>query len=87
MLPGTVGRTECCQQCGCELRCCANCAFFELSSANQCQEPNADPVLEKDRGNFCEYFSFLDLPKKDNRGREPREDPRQGLERLFKKKI
>jgi len=52
------GRTEICATCLAELRCCRNCASFDKHAADQCQERRAEPVLEKDRGNFCEYFQF-----------------------------
>ena len=52
-----IGRSELCTKCGAELRCCLNCRFLDLSSYNECAEPSAERVLEKDRGNFCDYFS------------------------------
>jgi hypothetical protein len=32
------------------------CRFYDLSKAKQCAEPVADPVLDKQRANFCGYF-------------------------------
>ena len=55
-----VGRAETCPSCGTDLRCCRNCAFYDAGSYNQCRETQAERVLEKERGNFCDYFSFSD---------------------------
>lgn len=52
------GRTDVCAACRAELRCCLNCVSYEVAAAQQCRDRRAEPVLEKDRGNFCEYFQF-----------------------------
>jgi hypothetical protein len=54
-----LGRSSLCRRCGSDLRCCLNCRFHDLSSYNDCAEPSAERVLEKDRANFCDYFSPL----------------------------
>lgn len=52
-----VGRSACCQRCGSDVRCCLNCRFHDISSYNDCAEPMAERMLEKHRGNFCDYFA------------------------------
>jgi len=52
------GRTELCAGCRAELRCCLNCVAYDAAAAQQCRDRRAEPVLEKDRGNFCEFFQF-----------------------------
>lgn len=32
------------------------CRFYDLTKARQCAEPVADPVLNKERANFCGYY-------------------------------
>lgn len=54
---GVVGRGARCQRCGADLRCCSNCRFYDASAYNECGEPSAERVVEKDRANFCDYFS------------------------------
>ena len=54
---GVVSRSACCRQCGADLRCCNNCRFYDASAYNECAEPSAERVVEKDRANFCDYFS------------------------------
>jgi hypothetical protein len=78
-----VGRGDTCPHCEAELRCCLNCSFYDLHYANACREPHADLVEEKDRANYCEYFSFNPEVKKQERARQ---SARTELEALFKKK-
>ncbi len=52
----TVARTETCPHCGADLHCCLNCRFHERFAHQQCREPQAEPVSQKDQANFCEYF-------------------------------
>jgi hypothetical protein len=58
LLDGLPGRGEVCMKCRADLRVCLNCAFYDPRVAQQCRERRAEPVLEKDAGNFCEYFDF-----------------------------
>jgi hypothetical protein len=55
-----VGRKDVCLSCGCDLRCCLNCAFHAPGTYNECREPQAERVTEKERSNFCDYFVFHD---------------------------
>jgi len=45
-----------CTQCRKQTHVCRNCRFFEPGRPNDCQEPIAEPVRDKDRANFCDYF-------------------------------
>ena len=60
--PVTLGepipRDSECEQCHSDLRCCRNCRHYDPRMNNECRETQADPVVEKDRRNFCEYFYF-----------------------------
>ena len=57
-LDGQPGRSESCHGCNEDLRVCLNCVFHDRSVAYQCRERRAEPVTEKNRSNFCEYFDF-----------------------------
>ena len=52
-----IGRRDECPFCHADLRCCLNCRFHDIASYNDCAEPAAERVLEKDAANFCDYFS------------------------------
>jgi len=53
-----IGRRDACLQCGSDLHCCLNCVFYEKTLHNQCREPQAERQVDKQVGNFCDYFSF-----------------------------
>ena len=52
------GRGDECPGCGADVKVCLNCRFFDDTAYNECSEPQADRVLEKDRANYCDYFEF-----------------------------
>lgn len=55
-LPFPLGRMSKCEACRADLHVCRLCKFYDKSRANQCQEPVADAVTDKQRSNFCGYF-------------------------------
>lgn len=64
------------------MRCCRNCAHYDVGYNNQCREPQAERQVEKERGNFCDYFRLA--------GRRPvhpqPSSARRDLEALFRKR-
>ena len=52
-----VGFRDSCPGCDRPLHACRNCEFYDPAYHNQCREPAAEPVVDKDRANFCEYFA------------------------------
>jgi hypothetical protein len=56
----SVGRRECCPFCGADLHVCLNCRHYHPEAYNQCLETQAERVVDKNRSNFCEYFSLRD---------------------------
>jgi hypothetical protein len=46
-----------CDSCRRDVRCCMNCRHYDIRYNNSCRETMADPVEDKDRRNFCEYFA------------------------------
>lgn len=75
-------RRDVCASFGVETRACRNCRFFDESAAHQCTEPIAEPVREKERANFCEYFS---VAGGEEAATEAHGDARSALEDLFRK--
>lgn len=51
-----VGFKESCPGCDSDVHCCRNCKFYNLSAYNNCAEPQADRVVDKEKANFCDYF-------------------------------
>ena len=53
-----VHRASACSSCGKDLKICYNCRFYSPGAHNDCLETSAEPVRDKDRSNFCDYFKF-----------------------------
>lgn len=49
-------REDRCPKCGFDTRVCKNCVYFDEGAYNQCRESQADRVVDKEKGNFCDYF-------------------------------
>jgi hypothetical protein len=78
-----VGRREICPFCGSDLHCCLNCVHYNIGSYNDCREPQAERVIEKDRSNFCDFFVFRDA-EMGSKGKGPGESAKTKIESLFK---
>lgn len=81
---GTTSRRDTCPFCHADLHCCFQCAFYDPGAYNQCREPQAERVLEKERSNFCDYFRFADAPVRPASGGGT-EKAKEKLEALFRK--
>lgn len=53
-----VGRRDTCANCGADLHSCVQCRHFDPSVAKECKEPFAEVPMDKDEGNFCEFFQI-----------------------------
>lgn len=79
---GIVGRRDECPGCRADVHVCKNCEFWDVKAYNECREPQADVVKEKDRANFCDYFS----PRRGSSGGVDKAAAlRAAAEALFKK--
>ncbi|MGE0372315.1 MAG: hypothetical protein AB7Q01_10560 [Gammaproteobacteria bacterium] len=47
-----------CPSCRAQLHVCRMCRYFDTKAAQQCREPVADLVTDKQRANFCGYFQI-----------------------------
>ena len=45
-----------CSRCAAFLHCCRNCDHYVFGLANDCREPQAERVADKEQGNFCDWF-------------------------------
>jgi len=55
-LPLPLGRREQCPRCTASLHACRQCVHFDPAANKACREPVADEVVDKEGGNFCDYF-------------------------------
>jgi hypothetical protein len=83
-ITGKVGRNDTCPRCGADLRACLNCRFYDPGAYNQCHEPQAERVVDKERSNFCEYFVFRETAVAATAKDSPA-DAKSKLESLFKR--
>ena len=80
-----VGRRDVCADCGAELHCCCNCRHYAAEYHNQCREPQAERQVEKERSNFCDYFSLSDRGRANTAGGRAG-NIRDTLDSLFRKR-
>ncbi len=59
-----VGRSTTCPSCGKDVKICLNCTFYAPGAHWDCRETIPDPVREKDRANFCDFFVLSKEPRK-----------------------
>ena len=52
------GRADRCGSCGNDLRCCLACKNYDKTAYNECREPTAERVVDKEKANFCEWYKF-----------------------------
>lgn len=57
-----VPRESSCESCRHDYRACRQCRHYDPSRNNACRETEADPVDDKSRRNFCEFFDFNPAP-------------------------
>ncbi len=55
-----VFRATACPSCGKDLRVCLNCRFYSPGEHWDCRETIEEAVRDKDRANFCSYFSYIE---------------------------
>jgi hypothetical protein len=78
-----IGFRDACEKCNSDLHVCLNCIHHDSSAYNQCREPNAEWVSERERANRCDYFAYGDRSR-DSAGAE-QSRARTTLDDLFKK--
>lgn len=79
-----LGRQDTCEKCGADTRCCRNCRHYDRSRNNECGEEQAGRQVEKEKGNFCEWFQ----PRAGGGGAggTTRNDLKSAADALFRKK-
>ncbi|MEW6055377.1 MAG: hypothetical protein AB1540_02085 [Bdellovibrionota bacterium] len=77
------GRQDTCPGCGRATRCCLNCLHYDPSRYNECSEPVADRVVDKEKSTFCDYFKPSNKQK--TGGLSAKEQALKAAEALFKK--
>jgi hypothetical protein len=60
-----------------------NCVRHDPRAAYECREPRAEPVPDKDRANFCEWFDFARREFKAKAGPDREVAARDALKKLL----
>jgi len=79
-----VGFRDECPGCGRPVHVCLNCDFYDPAYNNSCRETMAERVVDKDRFNFCEYFTPAQNSRAAGASRT-KSAAQSKLEELFKK--
>lgn len=45
-----------CPSCSKDLHICLNCEFYDAHAYRQCRESIREPVQNKEKANFCDFF-------------------------------
>ena len=77
-----VYRSSTCVHCKKDLKICYNCRFHSLGAHMDCLESIAEPVRDKDRSNFCDYFRFKDSTVKSS-SRDQGKRAKEDFQKLF----
>jgi hypothetical protein len=79
-----VGVRDACPRCGADLHACRNCAHHDPGAYNECREPQAEPVADRERANRCDWFTPATGSGADRA--DPRQGARAALDALFRKR-
>jgi hypothetical protein len=84
---GRPARNDDCPACRIDLRSCRGCRFYAPNLANECSESKAEPPLNKETANFCDFFvagEFKSGGGAQKNGQASNESARNALDKLFK---
>lgn len=51
-----ITRLEQCRHCHADLHVCRLCRYWNLRYTSKCSHDHAEPPLDRERSNFCQYF-------------------------------
>lgn len=55
-----IYRDSVCSSCGADIKVCKNCQFYQEGAHYDCHETIDEPVLDKEKANFCEFFKYAE---------------------------
>jgi len=78
---GKIMFRDVCPDCGKDIHTCRHCRFYKAGVYRDCAETVPEEVKDKDRNNFCEYFS--PVAKVEAGGAKPVDDAKKAFDKLF----
>ncbi len=82
-LPSRIFRNTLCESCGADAKVCLNCDFYDVGAQWQCRETISEPVREKNRANFCDFFRPAAASRGSSKKPENDDGARDAFSRLF----
>lgn len=86
-LMGRAARMDQCESCLADLRCCRGCRHFDPTRRSQCRETISQPVGNKEKSNFCDFYQNRDAMKRPggrSSEKDDKADRKSGFDDLFK---
>ncbi len=83
---GRVARSDSCDSCLADLRCCHGCRHFDPTRRFQCRETIDTNIPNKEKNNFCDFFHMRDAVKTAggiSHQRDSKEDRKKKFDDLF----
>lgn len=77
-----VFRDTTCSFCSADLHVCKNCKYYDEGSHYDCHETIEEPVFDKEKANFCDYFSIKTTFKSATNNKK--ESAKLAFDNLFK---
>ena len=53
---GNISFRANCSNCYQDIHVCKNCVHYDEKSYNECREPSAERITDKERANYCDHF-------------------------------
>ncbi len=78
---GVIHRSDDCPYCSVSMRCCKMCKFYDIHSYNECRESIAERLVDKEKANFCDFFS----PGNPTNFEDVKANAQKAFDDLFKK--
>jgi len=85
-ITGRVARSDSCESCLADLRCCRGCRHFDPTRRAQCRETVEAPIKDKEKNNFCDFFQMRNVikgPGGISTQTDSKDDRRKGFDDLF----
>jgi len=83
-----IGFRDTCPDCSAELHTCRMCRFYKPGAHYDCAETVEYPVVDKEKANFCEWFSiqlkFSGMPASGAASGSSADSAKAAFDKLFK---
>ena len=83
MPSSSIFRDSVCPSCGADLHSCLNCSFYAPGSHYDCHETVEEPVRDKEKSNFCDFFKAAVISEKSRSSDDKSQKARDAFNALF----